>query len=669
MYKKNKTIFIFLALLALSVISVRFIKTYQNEMFGGYQEVIAVNQSTLDMQKDMANLAKQYRVVIAKQIVVMPKSKTGKLKNTYQKIGIGRLPKSLPEQTNQAIIKKSPDTVIYVIVGKGLTAQKLATKLNHLGNTTNAFNTNQQIIILKQLILVPQTLLVIIVLLFTFMSLLVADYVSAFKKISIHRLSGESTSQFVLKNIWYDFKNVLMAVMVSSVAALIYLVINDILSLLYIEILLITLLFFAGILTLTIIFVSIMIFVVIKQQPINLLIKGKMPIRSITVFIVLLQILSIIITVFSVAAISSVTSQLKILNKGQNEWARNTQYYGLTMLQGEASPENWQAFLAELLADPNNMLVANQFDNIYLSEHGKNGKTAQKQANSYYPTPFSDANLLIVSESFLRKEKIKISTQLKQNLATLSKGQYGLLIPKSQEKSIARLKKAWGDFYEPPKETQSPGFEAKQFSGVYTTTNPAIFAYPVYGVTHFLADQFYAKDPLIMVYSSETVEKKDIGMLTQYIYQILVTDVEKTKRIIKKYHLELTIGSFVNGYAATNQRLKTVQTQQVFLIGSTILALVSSMLLTYLINMIYLYQNRRKFTIERLSGMPSYQIYKLYLLIVLISMMSLEMTLFALKFSPLSFCIPILYASLIGVVFKWQLKQAKLAQIQYLKGE
>lgn len=669
MYKKIKKIFIFLALIIITVISVRFINTYQNEMFGGYKEVIAVNQSTLDIQKDMTRIANQYQVVIAKQIVVMPKSKTDKLKNTYQKIGIGKLPKSLPEQTNQSIIKKSPDTVIYVIVGKGLTAQGLVAELNSLGNTANAFNTNQQIIILKQLILVPQTLLAITVLLFTFISLLVADYVSAFKKIGIHRLSGESISQFVTKNMWYDFGNVLVALTVSSVTALVYLALNSMLPLLYIEILLLTLLFFTGILILAIIFVSIMIFVVIKQQPINLLIKGKIPIRSVTAFIILLQLLSIIIAVFSVTSISGAESQLKELKKGQNEWARNSQYYGLMRLQGEASPEDWQAFLSELFADSDNMLVANQFDNIYLSEHGKNGKKAQKLANSYYPTPFSDSNLLIVSESFLNQEKIKISSELRRNLSNLTKGQYGLLVPKTQEKNVSQLKKIWGDFYEPPKETQSPDFEIKQFSGVYTTPKTSIFAYPVYGATHFLADQFYAQNPLILVYSSKTFEKQDIGMVTQYIYQILVTDIDKTKLLVKKYHLELAIGSFVNGYAATNQRLKNVQTQQVFLIGSTILALVSSILLTYLINMIYLYQNRRKFTIERLSGMRPYQIFKNYLLIVLISMMILEITLFVLNLSLISFSIPILYAALIGGVFKWQLKQAKVAQIQYLKGE
>ena len=106
MYKKLKQVFIFIAIILITIISVRFVKTYQSEMFGGNREVIAVNQATLNLQDDLQKIAKAKQVLIAKQIVVMPKNKTGQLINTYQKIGTGQLPKNLPEQTHTALIKK-----------------------------------------------------------------------------------------------------------------------------------------------------------------------------------------------------------------------------------------------------------------------------------------------------------------------------------------------------------------------------------------------------------------------------------------------------------------------------------------------------------------------------------------------------------------------------------
>jgi putative ABC transport system permease protein len=561
--------------------------------------------------------------------------------------------------------------VIYVIIGKGLTAKTLANELNRKGNNAHAYQTNYQLIVLKQLVIVPQTLLAILVLLFTFISLLVADYVAELKKIGVRRLAGESVPNFIFRNLGLDSFHILQASLLSIAGALTYLALNAMLGLLYIEIIALTISVLACLLLLIVGFVSLVIFIIIKNQPIHLLIKGKIPIRGLTLFIVSLQIFSVLTAVYAVANLSTAEKRIKQLKQGQEAWSHRPQYYGLTRIQGDTDKKDWQRFLAELFQDTNNMLIANQFDEIYASEHGYNGPKAKKQTKSYYPmfSSFSDSNILIVSYPFLKKEQIGLAPDLKKQLSNLSPGQYGLLIPQSQKSQIEALTAAWRKYYEPPKDTPNEAAHVEQLSGLYTAPRSNIFAYPVYGPTHFLSDDFYAQDPIIIVYGAETFQTEHIGLLTQYIYQFLITDPDKTRQLIKKYHLELAIGSFINGYAATNQRLKTAQTQQLFLVGTTLLALISSVLLTYLINTIYLYQNRRKFTIERLSGMATYHIHQGYLAVVLLSSLVIELAIVWLHLPAVTYFVPLTYLILIGIVLSWQIQDAKKAQVQYLKGE
>lgn len=672
MYKKLKQVFIFIAIILITIISVRFVKTYQSEMFGGNREVIAVNQATLNLQDELQKIAKAKQVLIAKQIVVTPKNKTGQLINTYQKIGTGQLPKNLPEQTHTALIKRSPDTVVYVIIGKNLSAEQLVNLLNKTGNNTQVFKTNQQLIVLKQLVLVPQILLAIIVLIFSFIALLLADYIAAFKKIGILRLAGESTSHFVWKNTYHDLVSVAIAVGVALIGALAYLSWQSLFMTLFIEILLVSVGFFIALIVLAIAFVASTFSVLMTRQSINLLIKGKMPIRGFTAVIVTLQLLTILAAIYAVSTVATAQQSVTQVKQGQQEWRKNSQYYGLTAIQGEASGKDWQGFYQALLRDPNNLLIANNFDSIYASEYGTNGKAAIKNTNGYLPTAFADENMLFVSQSFLKKAHIQISSTLNQRLADLKQGQYGLLIPESQKQKQNQLTSIWGNYFQPSKVDikAGNGIKMQQLSGLYHPTNTNIFAYPVYSAGGVQSsNQIYAQNPIIVVFGSQTFDEKHIGRLNQYIYQTLITNVSRTKQLVKKYHLELSIGAFANGYEEANQRLHTMQTKQTFLIGSTIVAIISSILLTYVLNVIYFYQNRRKFVIERLAGMKAQQIHATYLKVIVASSGLLVLLVWLMHLPLVSFLVPVIYLLLSGLIFVWQANQAKEQQVQYLKGE
>lgn len=320
MYKRLKQLFIFIAIILGTVTSVRFVKTYQSEMFCGNREVIAVNQATLNLQDDLQEIAKTKKVLIAKQIVVMPKNSQGQLTNTYQKIGTGRLPQNLPEQTNAAMIKKAPDTVVYVIIGKSLSANSLVNLLNKSGNNAQVFKTNQQLIVLKQVMLVPQTLLAIIVLMFSFIALLLADYISAFKKIGILRLAGEPIRRFVWQNVYYDLIAVLIALGVAIIGLLTYLSCQSLLMPIFIEIVFVSVGFFTALITLAIAFVASIFLLLMTKQPINLLIKGKMPIRGFTVVIVILQLLTILAAIYAVSTVATAQQSVTQVKQAQQEW-------------------------------------------------------------------------------------------------------------------------------------------------------------------------------------------------------------------------------------------------------------------------------------------------------------------------------------------------------------
>lgn len=660
MYKKLRTLLVILSMLGLAFLSSWYIKNYENSMLGNVREVVAVDKSKISIIHDLKNIAKEKKVIIAKQISVSVNDDHGSRENTFEVLGKGNFPSNLKEQKNRQIIQASPNDVLYLIIGKGFTASELSKKLNSLGNQTEVWKNDWTFSLVANAIK-PTLAIGLLIILSTYATLLLADFIEQIRKIGIYRLAGESKHFLAFKRILYEGAMIFSSMLILLSGSLIYSLTQRIMTLQIFQLISVTFLSWALLLFVSSTLLSLLFYYVLQHQPINLSIKGKAPLRTVVGVVIAFQAFSVLALMFSFTLLQSTNQQERLLEEGTSAWAKNKQYFGLTPVRlTHPDYANMEGFLTEVLDNPDTLLVQNQFNNQTL-----------KSSGGYLPSPNVDENLLYVNANYLKKEQLSISSKLKNKIEHLNAGQYAVLVPESQANQSKEIFSAWKKWMNGWNQSDiKVPINFEQINGEYRD-NHSLFAFSIKGPSQ-VSNKNYATSPLLIVYGPATFAKSDLFhiIFETLIPQIMVKNTGETAKLISKYHLENAIGSFNNGYSASLSRKSEVTGQQNYAIVTNILSLISSILLISLLNTIYLYQNRRKFLIERLAGKTFIRIHQNYAYLVALSTcIVVALALFVLHLPIVALWVVLGYLLLLSFIFGIQINQGRRLNVLYLKGE
>jgi putative ABC transport system permease protein len=635
-------------------------------MLGGYQEIVVVEKATATIRTDLEKIVGENQLVLAKQIVVATQGKNEGTTNTFEKIGQGAWSDKLIQQTESEKIKNAPDNVLYIILSGKLNASELSDQLNQKGNTAHPFSNAQQLVLLKQMLFVPQSFITLSVLLIAFSTLILSIYISLIKKNGILRLSGYSSKAFIWQLFRKDLLYLTLLLLLSVVVLNLLFLGSKLWTLLNFEISLVSLFILWGLLVATEAFISMLTGYIFSKQAIGLAIKGKAPLKGILVLNAFLQVISILSIVLAVSQAMGLQKELDSLKAGAKSWAKNADYYGLTyILASPPSNEGEKIFYTELLKDSDNLMVVNQLDNQIFYKNGAD-EIANPGGGGYYPSQFPDQNMIFVNYNYLKKEKVQLSGKMDEKLQNLKSGEFALLVPESLKSESGKITAAWKKMFEAPDSADKDSFHMTQIAGEYSDAHD-LFVYPMYGVANQLANQSFVKSPLIVVYDPSTFRSQDIGWIQQYGYQMLFKNPEKVRQLVDKYHIS-DIGAFANGYSSILTRMENKKNQMATLYTTAVLATLGSILLSALVSKIYLYQGRRKYFLQRLSGLSYLRIHGNYLLMLaggslLITLISLVMH------SPTPAILAIWINLVITILLlTFQVYKEKRRQIEVIKG-
>lgn len=664
MYKKLRFVLLALIMAILSLLSIWYVDKFENQMFGGEEKLIAVNESKIDVMQEFEYIAQKYNITFGKQIWATS-DEYPQGRNTFAKIGKKELPLSLIKQTDSSIIKKSPNNVIYVIVGNGISLENIVKHLNDKGNKVEIFDNDWRFVFLGNFFK-PTLAIGVVILLATYCALIMSEFVGEIKRFGIYRLAGRGKHTLAFQGIITEAIVIFGEMLVGFILSIFFLNLNSYLFKQVLEMILFTFVGFSLLLLVTYSLLSVVVFYTVQHQSINLSIKGKAPLKSVIIVIIVFQIFSITSSMFSFLLFQDTQLQYQRLKQGEDNWKKNKDYFGLTSIGFDRpNPEKIESFLVEVLNEPETLLVSNQFST---QEFGRD----PKGAGGYFPREYPDSNILYVNSKFLKKSDIRLETSLQEKIDQLQKGEYALLIPKSQEKQAEQISNAWAKRMELWNQKTKPEdlMNFRQIKGIYKDDH-RLFVYSVKGVTQ-VSNRNFVTSPLLMVYSPKSFAGNRLFNFTfvPMIRQILIKEPDKIADSVKKYGLENSIGSFENGYSALLGRMSEKEGEYSFTIITNFLSLVSSLLLVYLLNTIYLYQNRRKFLIERLSGKSFINIHQNYLTIVVgAAVLVALLSSLVFHFPILTLIVPLIYLISILLLFTIQVNRDKKISIQYLKGE
>lgn len=663
MYNKLKKILAIITVLFIVVIGVLFLKDRQNEIFGGYKEVVVLEQSVTTIEDQLEKIAKDSNSLIAKRIIDSKDNISGKLENTYYPIGDGELPSILPLQTNTEIIKNSPNNTLYIIVEGDLTAQGLVEQLNAQNNQAQVFPTDYTLTLLKVMFSTPQSFMIVFVLLIAFTSLVLAEYISNIKAIGIRRMAGEGKHSIALKQTYRD--SIFLVVYTLIIALVIFVALNsyNIFAVDYFLMIMVPILIWIFVLIAVNFFLSQVFYYVLQSQPINLSIKGKAPMKTIFLVVIVTQVLTLCSLMYCIYGLNGIDDEISSLRDGQQMWSNYPQLFSMSAIDdgGTVTKEQKRNFYEDLDKQVGILFVTSNLDNIALSN--------LPYKNTLSPTAEQVSNVLYVNDDFIRASGIDISKEVMEKIENLEPFENVVLIPEIQSEQYNQLKTAWIESIQ--KEAESAmkdngytNLEAQVSAAMYAKGSK-IFTYPVFDdVGQIVSNDSFVHNPIIIV-------GRVYSNLYMYpdAWNLRVTDPNKVTALISEHQLNHALGSLTNGVFSINGRLEASENKKTILLVSTIISLISSILLLILLNTIYFYQGRKVFFIERLAGKSVIAIHKLYLSVVMSSNLLISLICIVLGAQLLVTLTPIIYMLLILGIFVWQLKRDKEANILYLKGE
>lgn len=652
MYKKLEKILIILSVAMVVSLGTFIVIAKHKQMFAGADGGVLVLKAKTNIKEVMADIAKEKHVLIAKQIMVA--STDGKQDNqpTFQKFGKGKLPHDFPEQKGKKYLENSGDDVYYFIFGKGIDAKTLSKRLNDLGNQTVLADTDwrfQGISAMLDLRLIIGTILFII----SYIALLMAQVTANLKKQGIQRLSGMSGFVLAFSGIRQRLAFLFItASLLLGISSLILYMLN-LKHAMYFGVLLFPVLFWVFVLVGVEVFVGGITYLFLQRQKINLVIKHRVPLGALMNMVLVLQLLALICLIFSFANVLNNHKEIQRLEHAQVAWSKYD-YIAPSSLAG--SKDGYRQQLSNFLLEANEkeemLIVSDNFNNL-------------SKIDQYFPTPHVEENVLYVTYNYLEKVGIRLDSTLSEKLANMPDKTYGILIPETQSKQKKELVAAWSEKMNSYSD-KPLGIEA--ISAIYQVPSKELFTFRMFGWTA-VDNRSFIKNPLLIVVTPQTFDGTDKVFSWISKGQVQFSDGPLTDALIKKHGLENSLGSFSNGKFAVANRLAGVRTQQFFMVVASIMALMSAVFLISLMNLIYLYQNRKKFAVACLAGKSLFEIHKHYLTQLLIMIGFSVVMIFVTHLPALNLLIPFLFLGIILAVFIRQVYASKTASLATLKGE
>lgn len=652
MYKKLEKILIVLSVAMVVSLGTFIVIAKHKQIFAGADGGVLVLKAKTNIKEVMADIAKEKHVLIAKQIMVA--STDGKQDNqpTFQKFGKGKLPHDFPEQKGKKYLENSGDDVYYFIFGKGIDAKTLSKRLNDLGNQTVLADTDwrfQGISAMLDLRLIIGTILFII----SYIALLMAQVTANLKKQGIQRLSGMSGFVLAFSGIRQRLAFLFItASLLLGISSLILYMLN-LKHAMYFGVLLFPVLFWVFVLVGVEVFVGGITYLFLQRQKINLVIKHRVPLGALMNMVLVLQLLALICLIFSFANVLNNHKEIQRLEHAQVAWSKYD-YIAPSSLAG--SKDGYRQQLSNFLLEANEkeemLIVSDNFNNL-------------SKIDQYFPTPHVEENVLYVTYNYLEKVGIRLDSTLSEKLANMPDKTYGILIPETQSKQKKELVAAWSEKMNSYSD-KPLGIEA--ISAIYQVPSKELFTFRMFGWTA-VDNRSFIKNPLLIVVTPQTFDGTDKVFSWISKGQVQFSDGPLTDALIKKHGLENSLGSFSNGKFAVANRLAGVRTQQLFMVVASIMALMSAVFLISLMNLIYLYQNRKKFAVACLAGKSLFEIHKHYLTKLLIMIGFSVVMIFVTHLPALTLLIPFLFLGIILAVFIRQVYASKTASLATLKGE
>ena len=561
-----------------------------------------------DLSSSLDRLARENHSIIAGQI--QRTDSKGQVVFTYDIFGEGKLPSGIKKEKKELAAKESLLTNYYVLTGE-LETEKLDQTLHTLGFSQTFIEKPNLLLTFIAFFGSGSQSLALVIFIISFSTLTIIQKTQEMRSAGIRYISGMRRLQLFGHSLKDDSIELLLGCIGASIMGAVLIYCFQLTPFSY-SIVIFSSIIYNGILLILSVFLSFLFAYSIQTIHLVPLLKGKVPLKRILVFLFICQFLAVALIGLAIHRISIYGSVWQTHQEGSEAWLKQSNWVQISTSREDFSQKTNKETQIEDRAKWSKLIESGIENGGLLAYHHlvffspKGVMTDPSTGKEFSITDYDPlGNSLYVTPNYLDIQRISVSPEEKERLNHLQAGEFGLLLPEKLKGQEEELKKRYED-YLTPRDEQGKSQLPMKARVTYLPNNQKRF---IYNNTPMNYQQFLT-DPILVVVRPTSFGGYDnpyFSHLNSYLY---FDELEKSKKLVAENGLEKNVSQYDYAAAVYQQMMQSIQLENLMTIAGGVFGMATSILLFNTMNFLYFEEFRRPIFLKKIAGMDFLKIHK-----------------------------------------------------------
>lgn len=565
-----------------------------------------------ELSSSLDRLARENHSIIARQI--QRTDSKGQVVFTYDIYGEGKLPLGIKREKKELAAKESLLTNYYVLTGE-LETEKLDQMLHNLGFSQTFIKKPNFLQTFIAFFGSGSQSLALVIFIISFSALTIIQKTLEMRSAGIRYISGMRRLQLFGHSLKEDSVELLLGCIGASTMGAFLIYCFQLTPFSY-SIVISGSIIYNGILLILSVFLSFLFAYSIQTIHLVPLLKGKVPLKRILVFLFICQFLAVALIGLAVHRISIYGSVWQTYQEGSEAWSKQSNWvqistnreYGYQITSKEGLKENrekWSKLIESGIE--NGGLLAYH----HLESFSSKGVTTDPSTGKEFSITDYDplARTLYVTPNYLEIQGVPVSPEEKDHLNHLQAGEFGLLLPEKLKGREEEMIKRYEDYMTPSDEQGKSQLPMKA-RVTYLPNNQKRF---IYNNTPMSYQQFLT-DPILVVVLPRSFGGYDNPYFSQLNSYLYFDGLKKSKKLIAEYNLEKSVSQYDYAVDVYQQMAQFIQIENLTIIAGGVFGIATSVLLFNTMNFLYFEEFRKQIFLKKIAGLGFVNIHQTILL-------------------------------------------------------
>ena len=565
-----------------------------------------------ELSSSLDRLARENHSIIACQI--QRTDSKGQVVFTYDIYGEGKLPHGIKREKKELAAKESLLTNYYVLTGD-LETEKLDQTLHNLGFSQTFIEKPNSLQTFIAFFGSGSQSLALVIFIISFSALTIIQKTLEMRSAGIRYISGMRRLQLFGHSLKDDSIELLLGCIGASIMGAVLIYCFQLTPFSY-SLVISSSIIYNGILLILSVFLSFLFAYSIQTIHLVPLLKGKVPLKRILVFLFICQFLAVALIGLAIHRISIYGSVWQTHQEGSEAWLKQSNWVQISTSREDFSQKTNKETQIEDRAKWSKLIESGIENGGLLAYHNlvsfssKGVMTDPSTGKEFSITDYDPlANSLYVTPNYLDIQRISVSPEEKERLNHLQAGEFGLLLPEKLKGQEEELKKRYED-YLTPKDEQGKGQLPMKARVTYLPNNRKRF---IYNNTPMNYQQFLT-DPILVVIQPESFggyENPYFTHLNSYLY---FNGLQNSKKLVAEYNLEKSVSQYDYAVDVYQQMAQKIQIENLMIIAGGVFGIATSVLLFNTMNFLYFEEFRKQIFLKKIAGLGFVNIHQMILL-------------------------------------------------------